>query len=274
MFKKCLLITIAGFILAFPALVLAEKVELSYDDGSPHGGCYYPDQGAAYAVKFTPPAGTWYVTTARYYIYSQPGSLIKVRVLHASGGEPASDMFEGLEIRPDATGWFNVDLNEYEIEVTDEFFVVYEFAESDPFNTRLGHDTEGNERSWNHSPSSDWSLNEHTTYFIRAVVVDELGVEKELLPESSMDCRCYPNPFTASTQIDYVLPQAGRVTLTVWDAGGRCVRILVDACKPQGNHSIRWDGKDEAGNPLPSGVYFSRLDADYSTLTQRIVLIR
>jgi len=142
------------------------------------------------------------------------------------------------------------------------------------FNTRLGHDTGENERSWNHSPTSDWSPNEHLIYFIRAVVVDELGVQEELLPESSMDCRCYPNPFTASTQIDYVLPQAGRVTFSIWDAGGRCVRILVDACKPQGNHSIRWDGKDEAGNPLPSGVYLSRLDADYSTLTQRIVLIR
>jgi len=65
-----------------------------------------------------------------------------------------------------------------------------------------------------------------------------------------------PNPFNPSTIIPFQVPAAGaRTVLRVYDASGRAVRTLVDALLAPGSYQARWDGRDDAGRELPSGVY-------------------
>jgi hypothetical protein len=82
-----------------------------------------------------------------------------------------------------------------------------------------------------------------------------------------------PNPFTGGTTIRYVVPADRRVTLKVFNIGGRLVRTLVEGAVPAGRNAVRWDGRDSGGNTLSSGIYFYRLDDGRDTITRKGVLL-
>jgi hypothetical protein len=84
----------------------------------------------------------------------------------------------------------------------------------------------------------------------------------------------HPNPFNPSTTIRYELATAGPVRLTVYDAAGRRVRGLVNTSEAAGPHDVVFDGVDDAGRPLASGVYFYRLDAAGTIQTRKMVLLK
>jgi hypothetical protein len=83
-----------------------------------------------------------------------------------------------------------------------------------------------------------------------------------------------PNPFDLRTTIRYELPTAQSVELSVYDATGRLVGLLVRAFKTAGKHEVVWDATDECGQPLSAGVYFCRMEADHYSKTERMVLVR
>jgi flagellar hook assembly protein FlgD len=84
----------------------------------------------------------------------------------------------------------------------------------------------------------------------------------------------YPNPFNPSTTIKYSVASEGRVQLMVFDAAGRRIRMLVDEDQPAGSHHVTFDGRDDAGSAVASGVYFYRLDAAGVTQTRKMVLLK
>jgi hypothetical protein len=84
----------------------------------------------------------------------------------------------------------------------------------------------------------------------------------------------YPNPFNASTVIPYDLPQAADVRLEIFNVMGQRVRVLVDQHQSKGFKNISWDGKDDKGMDVSSGIYFYRLvTKDYSD-SKKMILIR
>ena len=66
----------------------------------------------------------------------------------------------------------------------------------------------------------------------------------------------YPNPFRAATTITYTVERPAHVELTIYNALGQRVNTVADGVKSRGTYSVRWDGKDDAGTALPSGMYF------------------
>jgi hypothetical protein len=99
-----------------------------------------------------------------------------------------------------------------------------------------------------------------------------LDVEETVPAASLLGGR--PNPFRSTTEIGFTLPRAGRASVRVFDPAGRGVRTLIDRLLPAGEHREVWDGADQAGRPLPSGVYFYQLLIDGEKQTQRLVLTR
>ncbi len=84
-----------------------------------------------------------------------------------------------------------------------------------------------------------------------------------------------PNPFATSTTIRFAVPGAGAdVSLAVYDIAGRRIRTLVDAFRAAGEHDITWDGADETGRPVGSGIYFYRLDSATFSATRKLVLLQ
>ncbi len=84
----------------------------------------------------------------------------------------------------------------------------------------------------------------------------------------------YPNPFNPSTTIPIYLPQTGVVKLEIYDILGRRQRTLVSTTLRAGGHEYVWDGRDDAGRTLASGVYFCRLTDGRAVATRRLILLR
>ncbi len=84
----------------------------------------------------------------------------------------------------------------------------------------------------------------------------------------------YPNPFSATTQIDYVLPKAERVEIVVYNIVGQKVRTFAAENQGAGRHSVVWDGTDNAGARVTSGVYYYKVTAGDFTLTRSLMLIK
>ncbi len=84
----------------------------------------------------------------------------------------------------------------------------------------------------------------------------------------------YPNPFNPETSIPFSLARAGRATLRVYDVNGEFVATLLDENRGAGEHVARWNGRDDRGVAMPSGVYFVRLEANGITETRKIALLK
>lgn len=82
-----------------------------------------------------------------------------------------------------------------------------------------------------------------------------------------------PNPFNPQTRLAYTLAEPCRVRLVVFDARGQLVRTLVDAERPAGLHAETWNGTDDGGRRVASGLYFYRLRAgDYESVRKMTIV--
>ncbi len=83
-----------------------------------------------------------------------------------------------------------------------------------------------------------------------------------------------PNPFTSSTSISYVLPNASQVALKVYNIVGQEVATLCDGNQPAGMHEVSWNGLDHSGKKVSNGVYLYRLTTGDQNLTKKMVKVR
>jgi hypothetical protein len=84
----------------------------------------------------------------------------------------------------------------------------------------------------------------------------------------------YPNPFNPETKISFDLPQDGRIRLLVYNILGRQVKLLLDDYLPAGTHTVAWDGTDDHGRSVASGVYLYRLEAEAASLSRKMMLLK
>jgi len=83
-----------------------------------------------------------------------------------------------------------------------------------------------------------------------------------------------PNPFHPTTGISFSLPAAGPVKLDIYDVRGALVRVLLDERREAGRYEVTWDGRDDGGRQMASGVYLYRLQAGGRVESQRMVLVK
>jgi hypothetical protein len=84
----------------------------------------------------------------------------------------------------------------------------------------------------------------------------------------------FPNPFALDTRIAFALPEAAAVDLRVYNVQGRLVRTLVNERVPAGRHVASWDGTDEAGSRVSSGIYFYRIATEGNRAERKMVLLK
>lgn len=109
------------------------------------------------------------------------------------------------------------------------------------------------------------------------VTVEEIAVSLPV-PEAFGIAQNYPNPFSRFSQINYQVPNVdgGPVPtmIRVYDAVGKIVKILLNESKGPGYYTVSWDGTNGSGNPVPSGIYFYKINAgDFST-AKKMILVR
>lgn len=84
----------------------------------------------------------------------------------------------------------------------------------------------------------------------------------------------FPNPFNPTTRIRFDLPQQRKVLLQVFDVNGRLVRTLASGLMPGGQHSVEWDGRNDNGFTVASGIYLLRLSAGKQLLVRQMILLK
>jgi subtilisin family serine protease len=119
------------------------------------------------------------------------------------------------------------------------------------------------------------------TYKLPVVVHTPTGVEgegkKPSVPRAFSLSQNYPNPFNPSTTIRYDIPTgSGKipVKVTIYDLRGRLVKKLVERENEPGRYQVHWDGRDEGGQYVSSGVYMYRIEAGDFRFTKKMLLVR
>ena len=84
----------------------------------------------------------------------------------------------------------------------------------------------------------------------------------------------YPNPFNPKTTVAFSLREAGTVNLSVYDVHGRLVRTLVDESRGRGEYAVVWEGRDDSGSAVASGIYYCRLVTEAMVETRKMVLLK
>jgi|GEM_PF-3243563 len=101
-------------------------------------------------------------------------------------------------------------------------------------------------------------LTSYDTHYVEYIFDKAIGspsLEDTPAPEDFVLFQNFPNPFNSQTEIRFDLPEDAQVEIVVFDPVGRKVRRLVDYFMAPGSHSATWDGKDDVGRQMPSGIY-------------------
>jgi len=116
--------------------------------------------------------------------------------------------------------------------------------------------------------------------FVKAIITvtgpptEVKDVNQGQRPESYSLSQNYPNPFNANTQISFALPKSGKTRLEIFNILGQKVNTLADEYMTAGYKIVNWDGRDERGMEVPSGIYFYRLRSENFLQTKKMLMIQ
>lgn len=96
-----------------------------------------------------------------------------------------------------------------------------------------------------------------------------IGGDTPLLP---LSVRAVPNPFNPHTMIHYSVPRAGPVTIRIYDVAGRLVRSVLSEVREAGAYAVPWDGRDNSGGRVSSGVYFCSVESGGKAVAKLVLL--
>jgi flagellar hook assembly protein FlgD len=125
-------------------------------------------------------------------------------------------------------------------------------------------------RSPGDTSNIDQELNQETNDFQQTGDLESTWFE---IPNSYVLSQNYPNPFNSATTINYQLPEDVHVLIKIYNARGEEIRTLVDEYKTASYYSVQWNGRDNYGNEVSSGIYLYRIFAGNHVYTRKMVFV-
>ena len=119
---------------------------------------------------------------------------------------------------------------------------------------------------------STWSANGPAVTVVD--IQGTLGIDDNLLPMAFTLYQNYPNPFNPTTIITYDLPEAARMELVIYDVLGQHVATMKNAQQEAGAYQFRWNGTNDSGAPVSTGLYFYRLNAGTNSATKKMIFMK
>ncbi len=101
-----------------------------------------------------------------------------------------------------------------------------------------------------------------------------IGIEVPDIVKTFSLLQNYPNPFNPSTIIEYQLPNTGLVHIKIYDVTGSEVKSLLSEAQNTGTHKIAWQGDNNAGQKVPSGMYVYNVTHNNSTISKKMLLLK
>jgi len=126
------------------------------------------------------------------------------------------------------------------------------------------------------APSKLYAATPWGIYELQREISTAIEEESKVQPQALTLDQNYPNPFNSDTVIRFALPTSADVELAIFNLAGQQVATLVEGVREAGTYTVRWDGRDDDGRELASGVYLYRLKAGngQQVETRKLVLIR
>lgn len=162
----------------------------------------------------------------------------------------------------------------YELDTTGTAVFV---SNTDLFNDIDGGGLAGVTIEWNVTASDgiDETASGNGPFTVYIDISALLGVGDEaLIPDVFALHQNYPNPFNPTTRIEYDIPEISNVQITVYNVMGQKVRTLVNTEHSPGYHSVLWNGTNEFGSPVSSGMYFYQIKANNFNKVKKLVLMK
>jgi hypothetical protein len=101
-----------------------------------------------------------------------------------------------------------------------------------------------------------------------------LDVSQGEVPRAYKLAQNVPNPFNPSTSVTFAMKDKGVVTLKIYNVAGQLVRTLMNGTKDVGSYTVTWDGKNDRGGAVASGVYFYKMETKDFSQTKKMVMLR
>jgi bacillolysin len=253
---------------------------LTYDDGSPATSVYDNAANWELAVRFTPPVSDVNITNVKVYISGDNASgtghfTLKMYHANGAGNLPGTQIITPYSYTPSIIGWQSFDLTG--AAAPGDFYVSAQYdATNQPL---IGADyPPGNQKAYEYDGAT-WaklvSPNDYTL-FMRATVTSTTGVIEidTRVPEKFEILQNYPNPFNPTTTIRYSLPNYSNVRIIVFDVSGKQVAELVNNYQNPGTYKATWNGKNDNGSDVSSGMYFYRIVSGDFTSVKKLLLLR
>lgn len=122
--------------------------------------------------------------------------------------------------------------------------------------------------------SSAWARVSHGYTGVFSLHIGASAVPDTGIPGVARIAGIHPNPFNPSATIVFEVAEPGIAEVTVYDLAGRLVRRLESGPRPGGRYETTWDGRDDRGRGVSTGVYFCRLKTEHGTATRKMTLTK
>ena len=251
---------------------------LNYDDNAPSTGVYEDLANWELALRFTPPVANVKVTNIKIYISGTNAGTAQFTLkmyLNGVNNLPGASILTPSIFSPSVVGWQSYDLTG--VSAPGDFYVSVKY---DGTNKPLvGADAPpGNQKAYEFNGATWAKLTSPNDYtlFMRATVTSTTSVTEidTKVPTKFELTQNYPNPFNPSTVIRYSLPTSQNLLLGVYDLNGKKIADLVDNFQNSGTYEVTWNGKNNAGEQVASGVYFYRLQTEKFSDTKKLLLMK
>ncbi len=252
-------------------------------DYPPYYITWWDGAGAGWASRMSLPYESkyrgykWQIVDISYYLQSDNSGTFQAAILENSNGSPGNDLMNqktvSFPVLPDGD-FVTVDVSSENIIVNGDFFIaLYQTAASNPA-VLLSEAINGRAFGFN---AVNWSAEAISLLFQATLkLVDSTPAtpsEQYNLPGSFALHPNYPNPFNPYTVIKFDVPVSANVSIKIFNPLGQIVKTLVDQQLAPGYHRVIWDGSDQDGILLSSGVYLVQMKTrDYQKI-QKITFL-
>jgi hypothetical protein len=263
-------------------LLIVDGHEISYDDGSPESfwivGSTWDNN--KFGLRMTPDEYPIRITGARVMV--DDATPFNITINEDNSGIPGALVTGPYEIFRNAEDWAILFIPEAQQPQFDQgdFWVVFHWRINSPGSPGVGIDNFSPDcRSKRYTDTGGWISVDNADFIMRAFGVsmtslfpDDPGARKTPSDFALLDN--YPNPFNSSTLISFMASVSGYARLEIFDPAGRKVRTLIDGNIDAGKNAVFWDGRDDYGNPVSSGIYFFRLRSETGSQVKKMTLIK
>jgi hypothetical protein len=253
--------------------------EILYDDNDFDMG-YNVGATHSMAVKFNANVTAGHGAQIQYvkiYVTTVGTTSMIIRVWDANGtdGAPGTQLVQFTYATSGIVqGWNTIQMPASNL-ITDNDGIFYIGLLEYSGASAIALDTDTHNSSWKRMTSTGaWEQITEGNLLIRAIIRNVVDNDDPVEIAPVMNLSNYPNPFNPSTTISFNVPKAGTGSVKIYNIKGQLVRTLASGNLTAGLHKIVWEGTNDEGQNVGSGIYFTKFETTGKTLTQKMILMK